>query len=437
MTTPDSSFNSSFNSSFKSSINLSNRFSVLEDGEDSQDEEDHLETPVLTSLPNNQFLSIDAAYKIVSTSTPKDFLNNIPPGPKANVYVLVQRTTATKYEFPDDCGVWGRAGTTVNSTFIEKDNTLKTVVVKENRFCVERKIQNQRHYIPLEPQPNEDNVVKCHRSYSKLKTDEEYKRRVTVFTKLPPRHKDKENMAIVEYQGSCKFEKIPHGNSTRTSVPYVRTDPAILKEAARITKEKHQKPLKTSHQMMLDDSINAPNAKQIRDKVYRDTKKTDSGQHKLHNVADEVLCVLNMCQNGENNVREIFVTPAKPPSVIVYSDEQMEDMKTNCAGTNGSVIGIDRTFNLGPCFVTTTTYKNQKILKRETLQNPIFLGPSFLHWDGETETYYKFLCHLNSKLGYPSKLKIGSDEEKAIKTPSTKHSMIQIIYCVPNILRTM
>lgn len=122
-----------------------------------------------------------------------------------------------------------------------------------------------------------------------------------------------------------------------------------------------------------------------------------------------------MCQNGENNVREIFVTPAKPPSVIVYSDEQMEDMKTNCAGTNGSVIGIDRTFNLGPCFVTTTTYKNQKILKRETLQNPIFLGPSFLHWDGETETYYKFLCHLNSKLGYPSKLKIGSDEEKATK----------------------
>ena len=64
----------------------------------------------------------------------------------------------------------------------------------------------------------------------------------------------------------------------------------------------------------------------------------------------------------------------------------MEDMKTNCAGTNGSVIGIDKTFNLGPCFVTTTTYNNWEILKHETLENPIFFGPSFLHWDGETDT---------------------------------------------------
>lgn len=167
--------------------------------------------------------------------------------------------------------------------------------------------------------------------------------------------------------------------------------------------------------MMQNDSINAPRAKQIRDKVYRETKKTDSENFPLHNIADEVLCVINMCQNGENNVREIFLTPNKPPSVIVYSDEQLEDMKSNCIGPNGSVIGIDRTFNLGPCFVTTTTYKNVKILKRETLQNPIFLGPIFLHWDGETDSYFKFLCHLNSKLGFPSGLKVGSDEEKAIK----------------------
>ena len=73
-------------------------------------------------------------------------------------------------------------------------------------------------------------------------------------------------------------------------MPYVG---CLLKEAAKITKEKHQKPLKTSHQMMLDDSINAPNSKRSRDKVYRDTKKNDNGQPKLHNIADEVLSVLN------------------------------------------------------------------------------------------------------------------------------------------------
>jgi hypothetical protein len=60
---------------------------------------------------------------------------------------------------------------------------------------------------------------------------------------------------------------------TKTTEPYLRTDPQILREAATITITIHQMPIKTSHQMMPDDSINAPNAKQIRDKVYRDSKK--------------------------------------------------------------------------------------------------------------------------------------------------------------------
>ena len=64
-------------------------------------------------------------------------MNDIPPGPKENVFVIVQRTMADKLEFPDDCGVWGHAETTVNSTLIAY------------RVSVDRKIQNQRHYIPL------------------------------------------------------------------------------------------------------------------------------------------------------------------------------------------------------------------------------------------------------------------------------------------------
>lgn len=96
--------------------------------------------------------------------------------------------------------------------------------------------------------------------------------------------------------------------------------------------------------MRLNDSMTAPNAKQIRDKVYRESKKEDN--QKLHNVADEVLAAISMCQNGESNIRELFVTPKKPPSIIIYSDEQLEDLKSNCTGSNGSVLGIDRTFNL-------------------------------------------------------------------------------------------
>lgn len=58
------------NYTFNSTLSLSNRFSVFEDDEDCVDENcvdgvnDVMDVPVLNSLPNNQFLNIDAAFQI-------------------------------------------------------------------------------------------------------------------------------------------------------------------------------------------------------------------------------------------------------------------------------------------------------------------------------------------------------------------------------------
>lgn len=55
------------NYTFNSTLRLSNRFSVFEDDEDCVDENcvdgvnDVMDVPVLNSLPNNQFLNIDAS----------------------------------------------------------------------------------------------------------------------------------------------------------------------------------------------------------------------------------------------------------------------------------------------------------------------------------------------------------------------------------------
>lgn len=54
----------------------------------------------------------------------------------------------------------------------------------------------------------------------------------------------------------------PHGNGTKASVPYHRTDQAILRESAQITNHHRQMPMTTSQQMMLNDSDKASNAKQ-------------------------------------------------------------------------------------------------------------------------------------------------------------------------------
>lgn len=110
---------------------------------------------------------------------------------------MLRRPANNKHEFSDECG--GRAGTTVNSKFIEKHGKLKTVVVSDCPLCVEKKVQNVRQYVPIVPQPIENIVLKCYRYYSKLKSSYQNKRRVTIFIKLSSSNNDKQDIAIEEY----------------------------------------------------------------------------------------------------------------------------------------------------------------------------------------------------------------------------------------------
>ena len=59
-------------------------------------------------------------------------------------------------KIPDDCGVWGRSGRTVNSRYFLQDNKLRNVVLRNNVYCVEKKVQGQRTFVPLELQPTDD-----------------------------------------------------------------------------------------------------------------------------------------------------------------------------------------------------------------------------------------------------------------------------------------
>ena len=79
-------------------------------------------------------------------------------------------------------------------------------------------------------------------------------------------------------------------------------------------------------------------------------------------------------------------------------DEQTEDMR-NCM-TSDSVIGIDRTFNKGPCFLTALVYQNLNFVITGTLTSPMVLGPIFLHWDAHYPTYCDFLAKLCSANGF-------------------------------------
>ena len=71
----------------------------------------------------------------------------------------------------------------------------------------------------------------------------------------------------------------------------------------------------------------------------------------------------------------------KPPSVILYTKQQLTDLSICISPDNRhpSVLGVDRTFNLGACFVTLFVYKNPKMNRRSTQEPAILVGPMHLH----------------------------------------------------------
>ena len=61
------------------------------------------------------------------------------------------------------------------------------------------------------------------------------------------------------------------------------------------------------------------------------------------------------------------------PNFILYDDMQMDDLQYFILHQGNLPLGIDRTFNFGPFFVTSLVYKNQRVTRKHNKDNPLFL----------------------------------------------------------------
>ena len=67
---------------------------------------------------------------------------------------------------------------------------------------------------------------------------------------------------------------------------------------------------------------------------------------------------------------------------IVGTDQQLFDISRFCAHgmcKDGSIVGVDSTFNLGDFYVTPTVYEHRLIVNKRTGKHPIFIGPVLIH----------------------------------------------------------
>ena len=146
----------------------------------------------------------------------------------------------------------------------------------------------------------------------------------------------------------------------------------------------------------------------------RESKGICSGGN---SIADSFYQVINnlhtdpFVQNVSHNKKHV-------PSIILYTEEQISDVRRFCAsGPVGAttVLGIDKTYNLGPLHVTPTVFKHLGIVRMGTSDHPIFPGPILIHGNSDYLTFASFLHHIADKLDGNCSIVIGSDEELAIR----------------------
>ena len=350
-------------------------------------------------------------------------------GEKSNVFCIVDNTKnlarrhcGGTYIFDDDCCAWLSAkGHTCEYSYLSgPDGSLRRIffIKSMGLYCREVKEQKKRSYIPLEPQPADNSLIHLTRHTMTLKAAPSYRRRITVMTSGSDRCG---KLAVVEYLGT-HVVGAPHGNtkSPATTAPYIRT-PAATMEAVVNTAHLPPKVAYNKLTAQLDIQSAPRDAEVLRNKRKNERRqqRREEGIEHCENFADEWLAVYTKMQT-DGIVRFLGAEANRVPSVILYSDDQMRDLKSFCFNRRqGSVLSFDKTFNLGNIYVTPSVYRHKSLIRRRDAEqrNPIFIGPVFIHGHSDITTYSVFFGHLAARLMdcEQSELLLGSDDELAMR----------------------
>lgn len=108
----------------------------------------------------------------------------------------------------------------------------------------------------------------------------------------------------------------------------------------------------------------------------------------------------------------------------------------------GCVIGVERTFNLGACYVTCMVYQDLNLKRKSKNNVPILLGQIYLHWDGSFVAYQRFFSHIAAvfKNNFPTtilNLKILIFEERLLLMQFNQVFYLRALHYVRGILKKM
>ena len=136
-------------------------------------------------------------------------------------------------------------------------------------------------------------------------------------------------------------------------------------------------------------------------------------------MEDDIIELIDICtleKSDEKFIRNISVIPEKIVSLM--NDHQLNDIKRFCTSNKAiSILRADLTYNIGPCFVTVTTYRHLQFLTKENV-HPVMLGPTIIHTRKEYQSYFSLpseMLRLKPKLA--GMRVFGSDSERNVYKP--------------------
>jgi len=353
--------------------------------ESDSDDNEHMITDTESSPAislTSGFLSDNECIRILTSHNSRNIQPQVPCGPKHNVYFMVDNTNNVLREsenkrrvFWDDCGAWGKH-TTVNQYYLRESG--KEIRFVNGLYCKRRKVENKLVTEPLDVQPSDDDVYTLSRFYGKLKRDNTYQKRCTWLRNGPP-------VVIVEYLGIFPPNVAKHGNAKGIGPgEYVRTHPNVvenIKKKCALSKEKPRVMFKSLALGALSDHEKPRNLKQVQNESVKQAK---SGSSSSNNFADEIQTLSSLVAANHPFVKCVIIDEDSSPSVILFTKEQIDDVRRFCtADANSnirSVLGVDRTFNLSPLFVTVTVFKNNSVVRANSQQPPVFYWSNTVAW---------------------------------------------------------
>ncbi|GFS09428.1 hypothetical protein ElyMa_006621600 [Elysia marginata] len=324
------------------------------------------------SLTDGKFLGVLELIDTLTVSTKG--LPSIPVGRKENTLFIIQnqrnidrRAVGQGCSFTDDCGTW-KPSPSPGTRMIKNGERWQSIILRGGQYGTEKQVNGKKMFVPADQQPT------------------------------------------------------PHGNAKTTREPYTRTDPSVLNAIKKASNTIKPREIYEQLKRKPTEDEGPKNLRQVQNTKYHTHKRRRVEEGKQNQGGNNLGDNINQLHNAIHDhpfIQEIFHRKQHVPGIVLLTTQQIRDIRRFCCSSppgEGTVLGVDKTFNLGQLHVTPTVFKHLGIVRPTTNTHPIFIGPTLIHGNSDRKTYSIFFNFIKQELeDAPKDPVIGSDEEMAIR----------------------